>query len=384
MLNDKIISDIASAYHDIARKFYSITDQLNKKDISALVNAAFYASLKCEEGRNVSFSLVLTDTINWHIEGQAKIPQKRIEFEQARELRVDNIVKLAGAFLSSESALMVRKNNSFSSSYEIWGVMYFNRIKSEFTELNISHGSLNYSRPTCFMINVYNEGSFTISCADSKVGQLVDGEFVRVAPLPFLGGGMTPFMEKFYDTSTINNCNADAHYFRLFSELLKEASLMNHGGLIIIVNATDDNYKDFCEFKYSFKVNHINVKDMFSKYTHTMAVDRTQNFNMNRVYWGNELQKRLKRIARLANIDGALIIDNNLNVISFGTVLKGKTWEGKILVGNDGFNNNGQAYDISKHGTKHKSALNFVGSCPNAIAFVLSEDGPIRGLVKKE
>lgn len=41
-----------------------------------------------------------------------------------------------------------------------------------------------------------------------------------------------------------------------------------------------------------------------------------------------------------------------------------------------------QQLDFSRLGTRHNSALNFVGSIEGAVAFVASSDGPIRALVK--
>lgn len=89
--------------------------------------------------------------------------------------------------------------------------------------------------------------------------------------------------------------------------------------------------------------------------------------------------ERLDAIADLARIDGAVIVDTEFEVIAFGAKLKSPPWTGSVDIGADGFNANGQPFDLGRHGTRHNSAAGFVGSCPHVLAFVVSSDGPIRG-----
>ncbi len=53
-------------------------------------------------------------------------------------------------------------------------------------------------------------------------------------------------------------------------------------------------------------------------------------------------------------------------------------------MGPDGFGGGGQIFDLSKYGTRHNSAIDFVAAVPGTIAFVVSQDGPIRGFVLKD
>src|SRR5205807_194692 len=45
----------------------------------------------------------------------------------------------------------------------------------------------------------------------------------------------------------------------------------------------------------------------------------------------------LQRVSQLAVIDGALILNSNFDVVTFGAKLSAAPWPGKIVVGSDGF-----------------------------------------------
>jgi hypothetical protein len=81
----------------------------------------------------------------------------------------------------------------------------------------------------------------------------------------------------------------------------------------------------------------------------------------------------------LATIDGALVLDRDLGVRGFGAKLTAPSWDGEVLTGPNGWGDGaGQPFDFKRLGTRHNSAISFVGSCPGATAFVLSEDGGVR------
>jgi DNA integrity scanning protein DisA with diadenylate cyclase activity len=87
----------------------------------------------------------------------------------------------------------------------------------------------------------------------------------------------------------------------------------------------------------------------------------------------------LQRLAQLAAIDGALIIDSNFKVVAFGAKLTAPAWDKKTVIGPDGYGSpNGQPFEINRYGTRHQSARDFAAACESAIVFVISQDGPIR------
>ena len=92
----------------------------------------------------------------------------------------------------------------------------------------------------------------------------------------------------------------------------------------------------------------------------------------------------MSNLADLAKMDGALILTPKFDIVGFGVKLKAPKWEGAIQCGPVPYSITEQTLDFSRLGTRHNSALNFVGSVDGAIAFVASSDGPIRALTKDD
>jgi hypothetical protein len=95
------------------------------------------------------------------------------------------------------------------------------------------------------------------------------------------------------------------------------------------------------------------------------------------------VRARLDGIARLARIDGALLLSAGFELVGFGAKLRAPSWEGSVLEGLDGLGGGGQPFDVSRLGNRHTSAMAYVAAVPGAVAFVASADGPIRGLARK-
>ena len=95
------------------------------------------------------------------------------------------------------------------------------------------------------------------------------------------------------------------------------------------------------------------------------------------------LRCRLRSLVDLAGIDGALLMTPSFDVIGFGMKLTAPKWDKKdVLHGPVAQDIEKQQLDFSRLGTRHNSALDFVGNIVGAVAFVASSDGPIRALVR--
>lgn len=88
-------------------------------------------------------------------------------------------------------------------------------------------------------------------------------------------------------------------------------------------------------------------------------------------------------LAQLTCVDGALILNDRLLPLSFGSTLIGRPWSSNLLMGPDVNRNEMLPIKLLKW-HRHKSAVNFVGSCCGSIAFVISQDGTIAGFTKRD
>jgi hypothetical protein len=88
---------------------------------------------------------------------------------------------------------------------------------------------------------------------------------------------------------------------------------------------------------------------------------------------------RIRLVAQLGALDGALVLDGLLDVRGFGAKLDVPPWNGEVITGPNGWGDGaGQPFDSKRFGTRHNSAIAFVDSCAGATAFVMSEDGGVR------
>ena len=94
---------------------------------------------------------------------------------------------------------------------------------------------------------------------------------------------------------------------------------------------------------------------------------------------------RLDFIAQLASADGALLLTEEFEPIAFGAKLDSPDLNGwSIVVGPDGFGGGGEHFDLSELGMRHNSAARFLAAHPMTFGFVVSQDGPIRGIAVQD
>lgn len=352
------------------------------RDVRAVVETAFWASLKREEDRPVTFALVLMPRTAPAEQGHP-FPNQILAFSKSLPLSVESVTKLAPAFNPDATALAVAPVDDERSEYEIWGAVLYVPTTNLFTEAPICsiQGLTNLWRPDAFMVTAISASSLLISRGDAQIGRFVPGEFSRAIPTPFNPYAMGEYIgavisedEGYKGDSFYLN-----RYFCTLEYLLARASARGHGGTIIILpNKKVHDHQTHFATNYSFEGG------LQLEYLLNEIVKSERDHNSLAPTYKKVCREKLEVLAQLSRVDGALILTSCLDVVTFGATLKAPKWEGRVLVGPDGFGGGGESFDASKLGTRHNSAINFIGACPGAIGFVLSQDGPIRGLSKRD
>lgn len=352
------------------------------RDVRAVVETAFWASLKREEDHPITFALVLMPR-NAPAEQGHPFPNQILTFNKSLPLSVESVTKLAPAFNPDATALAVASVDDQRSEYEIWGAVLYAPTSNLFTEAPVCtiQGLTNLWRPDAFMVTAISAGSLLISRGDTQIGRLIPGEFTKAIPTPFNSYAMGEYIAAVINED--EGYKGDGfylnRYYRTLEYLLARASARGHGGTIIILPG-----KRVSDHQAHFAVNYSFEGDLQLEYLLNEIVKSEREHNGLAPTYKNVCREKLDVLAQLSRIDGALILSSCLDVITFGATLKAPKWEGHVLVGSDGFGGGGQPFDASKLGTRHNSAINFIGACPGAIGFVLSQDGPIRGLSKRD
>lgn len=343
--------------------------------ISKLVEIAFIASLEKEEGRPITLSLSL---LNKDVSQSSRFS---MEFKTPFPLNVETITKLAPAIDPEMSSFAVSKSDT-SDDLLLCGVVSFSQPENRFNEIPGQRGNLSSTRPDVFTVATIHPGSLLITRGNSQIGRFVKGNFVAATPSPFAPTAMGSYVFTFIERHELYKKHGDS-YWHIYRDsldfLLSEAAARSNGASVVLVNEhhLSTIEKGFIHgYRFSKKYG---IKELFSEYMNYPRIDIPRDIKMRK-----KMSERIQLIAQYASIDGALILSDLLDIVSFGTKLSADTWYREVLVGPDGFNRGGEHFRYNHLGTRHKSAIDFVGENEDAIVFVISQDGPIRGFAKRD
>lgn len=371
-------ADQAHPYRD--RKQKPLPDP---QDIRAILETTFLASIRQEEGRPITFSITLLyKDFNEEEERRSGHRYMIMPFNVSIPFTDDAVAKIAPAFDSKSTSFIVAPKDKTKSEYEIWGTMFYGPSTNRFNEIPLVIGDLSLSRPDTITVTAVSPGSLVISRGGGIIGRFLSGNFEKATPNPFVSRAMGQYI-----MDIIKNHKGfeqfENSYWHAYRDtllyLLSEVSTRGHGGTIVLIpSGKVKEYESFIDTKYISKEN-FNLEDLINRMLKEESSEILFNVAMNKKY-----AERVTFLAQLSCIDGALILNDALHLLSFGSTLNAKKWSGKVETGHDGFGGGGENFDASKLGTKHNSAINFVGACPGSIAFVISQDGPVRGLIRKD
>jgi hypothetical protein len=354
-------------------------------DVRFLVETAFWASLKKEEDRATSFAIALLT--KEEVEQEFELSGRRqliMTFERSLPLSVDSLTKIAPAFNPQHTALIIESDNNAKTSYRIWGAMYFSSLSNPLKEIPVWIEDQTFVRPDVFMVSAISPGSLMISRGNSQIGRFVSGQFIKAVPTPFSSWAMGNYIKNIY-SETSNPEFFQPNFWHTFSAaldyLLSEISSRSHGAsLVIIPDFCSKNYRNLYSRRYAFPES-LQINAMIEALIH-LPTD-TDN-SILRLGYNKKISERLCALAQLACVDGALVITEKFEVLSFGATLRAPRWKGHVVVGPYGFSNGGEEFEHRMLGTRHHSVMNFIGECAESIGFVISQDGPIRGFIKKD
>jgi hypothetical protein len=387
MFEDRIIQDIIDAWqHDQdhpgrERRQVPIPDF---DSVRVLIETAFLASLKREEDRSIPFSLSLLqrDEIDEEQRTSGR-SQLVMNFEITEPLSVESILKLAPAFDPDMTSLAVERRDD-GAQYQIWGALNYSPTTNRFREIPVVIPELIHTRPDVLTLSVRQPGSLLVSRAYNQIGRFVGGEFIRATPWPFASESMGSFLIRAVHTHSLYNRSGNEYWFiyrDALGYLLSEVTSRSHGATIVLIPQRSlQHYEHERRFTFEYRFSReLGLRDLFIR-----LIEGPPGSISGQIALRKLIKERLQLLAQLAAIDGALLLTDELDLISFGVTLNAPVWEGTVLIGPDAFGGGGDIFAHTKLGTRHSSTIDFIGKCPDCVAFVVSEDGPIRGIVQRD
>jgi hypothetical protein len=248
--------------------------------------------------------------------------------------------------------------------------------------------------PDCPILSIDGTGSIVVSRGDAVVGRIVRGEFSRAAPAPFQSHAMgLTLYDLFGLRTTLKNGryvdDGDNSYGHGLLEclryLLEQLARQGGGALVVFVpEPSMAQAREHADLPWA-STGSLEIADLLRARIHHQGRVRNNEWMSASFVTKAEvlIRARLDAIARLASVDGALLLSPDFHLIGFGARLRAPAWNATVFEGHDGVGGGGKPLDFSRLGAKHTSALAYVGAVERAVAFVVSADGPIRGLARK-
>lgn len=383
MFEDKLIEQILKAWEFDQSHPHRDRKPIPIPKIDVVKNVfecAFQASLEKEEGKPITFSLAIL--LKEELKETKKAPLRQhmiVHFSDDLPFTIEAITKISSAFDPRTAALLVCPKKNI-----IWGATIFQKSFSRFEKIPAANLQYDTFRPDTMMITAISTGNLIISRGDSMIGQFKNGKFEPAIPTPFISKAMGNFIIKNIsnDSGYLEYENFYWHIYRdSLDYLLSEISMRGQGGtLIIFPKKHRKEYKEKIEEKYLVGQD-LQIEVLILE---KLAQPKKNKGFVSEVLYNKLLAERFNTIAQLACIDGALILSTQFEVFSFGSKLTAQKWSGSLQIGPDGCGGGGGNFDNTILGTRHNSVINFIGECPDAVGFVIFQDGPIRGFTKKD
>lgn len=387
MFTDAQFKQIESAW--IARKE---PQPLNRHCLEEVSRVVFYASLRREEERPIEVRVSVVDRASL-VDRKCFAPSVHfLPIDPEPEFTVDAVVKMSGAMDTRNSSLIVV---SEENKYFVAGIAFFG-WRASYLDAEAGH----CPAPHTLTLVARQPGQLLIGHADGVVARFIDGRISLVEPTPFGTSILSAEFErrirehegfKKYPTSYWGA------YTACLERLLVLAESRGHGGTILWVPKDRLNtLADFVDVRRKFadspdiaksldqildadRLVHRVIDAHRAKQSFISGLD-SMSIPIRSVHFKKAINEHLAMLAQLTRVDGALVIDEFLRPIGFSAVIKTTPeWTGPIV--NMSRLTPGPV-DLTKFGTRHRSAVTFVANCVGAIALVISQDGAVRGMVR--
>jgi len=360
--NSTDVNDILLRDNFIPNNFFPKSDLLK-----VLIEQTFWASLRNEEGRSLRFR------IGYGSFG-VSYNNSIYTFKTSLPFEVANIVKLAPVVENSMSRMVV---NAKENKLVILGVMQFTGFGEPVLLIKvISPGVLIVSFRNKNIAAITGEKSFFIEKQIAKYNLDISSK-------------LDPD-NKFAQYT--NDPNTNKLEVKIILEIVRSMHDRGHGGTLVLVSEDtwENNVDKPIRYATRSKLESLSLalKEVYKAvkaYEQNKLVTKNEeesNLGYSYVYEKDrKLDNVVNSIAQFTTVDGATIINNELNLIAFGVILtsQSNTTNNFSIKKISPFTNN-QVQEIPLNkigGTRHQSAAKFIKGQKSAMVFVVSQDRKI-------
>ncbi len=390
-----------------------------------LLNVAYHASFLTEEQRRIGFRLLYCrkDELIKHPRylGQKTSPEP-IEFGTPLFFSVNEILRLAPA-LDYHKVLIcvgpVKSEAEFTyHPIKIWGVIDTGSSWWDFTQSESSQG---YPPPNFLTVTTTEPGQLILSRQGYIIISLRNGRVNKPRELNWIKGPIANFFKpaeagmiheirnqlrsKYMDNAQdFDEEVPRKEYHQYLRRILNHIRNQHHGGTLLVVpdylTVDDPRLKDRLNIKYpchyhrgwkliieyvvlyrlvydlNFPSGEESDRQLLETLGNTTAVLKDEVKNLE-----DAITDSVSFVASLAGVDGAVLITDRLRVLGFGAEVIAHSPSLRFIrsaENEDG--DKGPLIPFDAYGTRHRSAFRFCSSYEDAMTFVISSDGGIKGV----
>jgi hypothetical protein len=387
MFNDATLNQILRAFRAVNAETGHGAPKL--EHLLAVLDATYYASMHRKEDLPIQVSVTLLHS-RYELEGFVREGMHTLLLENTMPLRADSIVALAPSFNPTQTTLLVAPDHDVLDELDIIGALHFPEQGLHRFDAN------SFARPIdeLLTVAVRDSGNLHIFRGSELLGQFSSGAFTVSTS--------TTFTESPLAWSLVKEIRAhpefkslDMLYWNIYQDLidllLLEISTGGHGGAIIWLpphcREVAAGLMDF-RFPLSEAPEGSSAIARFAQLESWLKENKGTHGRHARIdafrTVKRELIDHVEMLAHLTYIDGALVLSDRLKPQTFGAMLHAKAWSGQIVSWENEPFFPSVHLNFKKLGARHASAVNFIGQCPGAVAFVVSQDGPVAGLTRKD
>lgn len=385
--------------------------------IVKILDIVYEASFKVEEGRSLIFNISFCPPKALKNDVKLRNRNYPIIFTTARSFNVHELAKLAP--VADHRQVLIGINSS-KRELVIWGLIDMGMSWWKFIRNEASEDLGGSPPPNCLIVSTKKPGEVTISRGDHDLCQLKEGKIAPLKQDVFNMGPFAGFIHKMEDifykdllkklkTNRFDEDGDDEFYpcrfFRGFlCRILERLQNENHGATILIVPDHWDHGTDEVKRNLSIKYK---IND---KKTSTLLIDKMslnkhfydhlftcydleripqrvfrclQRIDAQRSDTDDLVNDRVNYISALANVDGAIVITTRLRLLGFGAeIITEDKYLKMFTLAKDARCKSTIKQSINTYGTRHRSALRFCATNKRVCAFVISQDGGVRAVLR--
>jgi len=344
---------VAPKVEAIFAKYLSVAQEKGEEDLAPLpvadlietiIDAAFWASLRKEEGHSPKISLAFLPP---HQAGNPLLFKQRLPLNPSMLTKVAPGIERAGIHLGIWHE---------DGQLYIWG-----------TTLSIPNFCfvLDVSEPGLLVIKhrrIYGFGKFTnIAVLKGEQIKIVDVTSVILPDVP-------PILLSLLDLTAPSYWNDSVN---VLIQLAVSMRSHERGGTLLVVPSTNKTW-----LQSIIKPIQYAVQPAFGGLSKLLNQDRKE---ASQIFWQTALRREVDHLAGLTAVDGATIVNDQYELLAFGAKIgraKGKETVEELAFSEPIVGGEPIVIHASKvGGTRHLSAAQFIHDQKEAIALVASQDG---------